>query len=408
MSALTLAAKMYKDVFRGGRPAMLAMRNKPGISRARKADDLTGTKSIFPIRTHLHAGASHTFTDAQDNDTSNDIYRWELTAKDHYAIVKWPAKELAFSRDNVGAYLERKAKDTEEVLEYAGQRMEKEFWQGTTLGQPTGAPTNVSGSTYRATMATDEGINNIHVGQVIECWTTATGSGTQRAEEAVVTAINHSARTWDGTFTGNPSTWANTDYLFVEGDRDANGVFGWTSIDDYIPSSDPSSTTFQGLDRTKMMNYLSGWRLSSTYGTLEETCQQLCVKMGQYVNAIKGKSEFWMHPRAFQVLQSEAGARLVREQGVTAELGYTKCAIASAMGNIPVMVGAFVKQGRMYLLDWSTITIHTNKPLFHVINEDGVNMLRKESEDAFEMRWRSWSEVLVDEPVKCGTAASGL
>jgi len=405
-ATITLLEKMYKDVFKGSNPAMLAMRGKPGLSRVTKIDDLEGHKSIYPIRVNLHTGVSHTFTDAQDNDTVGDIYRFEITAKNHYAVVNFDAKALAFARSNVGSYLRLKAKETEEILEYAGQRMEKEFWRGTHVGSVTAAPTNVSGSTYKVTLADPTDIINIHKGQVIECWDTSdASSSTQRAEECTVTKINHADGTFEGTFTGNPTAWGtNTDYLFVEGDRTGSAILGWTGISQYIPATAPSaSDSFQGVNRSNMPDYLAGWR-GTEYGTIEETCQQLCTMMSPFVSAIDGKSEFWMHAKAFQKLQSEAGARLVRDQGGTPQLGYTKVRIATAMGDMAVNVGPFVPKSGVYLLDWSTISLHTNKPLFHLVNEDGQEMLRKATADEFEMRWRSWSEVLVDEPVKNGYA----
>jgi hypothetical protein len=410
--AVTIATvqKMYKDVFKGDNPAMLAMRGKPGLKRIKKADDMEGYKSIYPVRVHLHTGASHTFTDAQDNDTANDIYRFELQAKNSYAVVNFDAKAMAFARSSVGSYLRLKAKEIQETLEYAGQRMEKELWRGTPVGSVTAAPVLVSGSTYTVTLADATDIINIHKGQVIECWDTATAaSATQRAEECVVTVVNHSAGTFQGTFTGNPTAWGtNTDYLFIEGDRTASAILGWTGISDYIPSTDPVALeSFQGLDRSVMPNYLAGWR-GTTYATIEESGQQLCTKMAPFVEAIDGKAEYWCHPQVFQSLQSEAGARLVREQGGTPILGYTRAKIATALGDIPVMTGPSVPKTDLFLLDWSTWSLHTNKPLFHLVNEDGQEMLRKAAADEFEMRWRGWSEPLCDEPVKNGRVAVTL
>lgn len=396
--------KLYKDVYKGDAPANIAVRGKPGLTRAKKVDDLEGVKNIYPLRVHLHTGASHTFTDAQDNDTANDIYRMELQAKDHFAVVKFLAKDMAMARSNMGSYLRYKAKEIEDKLEYVGQRMERELWRGTYLGIVTAAPTNVAGSTYLVTLSDPTDIINIHKGQVIECWDTAdASSATQRAEECVVTKINHAAGTFEGTFTGNPAAWGtNTDYLFIEGDRSGTSIKGWTSIFDYNPSTAPAaSESFQGLDRSNMPDMLAGWR-GTEYGTIEEGCQQLATLMDPFVSKFEDKSEFWMNSRVFQKLQAEAGARLVRDQGGTAKLGYTNCKIATAFGELEVYTGPFIPKSRVQLLDWRSISIHTNKALFHLVNEDGQEMLRKATEDAFEMRWRSWSEVFCDQPAVLG------
>jgi hypothetical protein len=398
---------MYKDIFRGAEPASLAVRDKPAMSRLRRVDDLEGVKSIFPIRVHLHPGMAADFATVQTNETTNDIYRFELQPKDQYAVVCFNAKAMAASRSNVGSYLRLKAKEIQDVLEYAGQKFEKMFWRGGEVGSVTAAPSNVSGSTYRVTLADATDIVNIHKGMVIGCYDDNTGgAATKRAETGTVTVVDHANGTFDATFTGNPSAWGtNTDYLYVEGDRSGTTISTWTGVQQYIPSSAPSSgESFQGLDRSPMPNYLAGWR-GTQYATNEESLQQLAVTMAPFLSAIKGKSEIWMHPKAFHVTQAEAGARLVRDQGEGAVLGYTKCKLASAMGDIPIMTGPFCPKSTAFMLDWSTWSLHTLKPLLHLINEDGNEILRKAAADEFEMRWRSWAELLCDEPVKNGRVA---
>lgn len=421
MAAETIASlpKLFKDIFGSTTPEMLALRGKPAVSRMRKVDDMEGSSKYFPIRTHLHTGASHTFSNAQSMDTTNDIYRWNVTTKDHYAIIRFNAKALKASRSSLGSYVRLKAKELQEQLEYVGQRMEREIWLGTQLGQILAAPTNVSGSTYTFQMKDSADIVNIHVGMKIGAWSSSADSATQRnldgtATYATVTKINHGANLVTATFSGNPLTndggdspWGANDYLYVDGDRTSSAVLGWTGISQWIPTSDPSSgESFKGVDRSVMTNYLSGWRLASTYGTVEETCQQLAVLMAPYVSVLpSGGSEFWMAYDDVQRLNSEAGARLIREPGGTAELGYTGFKIGTPLGPIRVMSGPFVPSGGVRLLDWSTWAIHTLGDLFHLVDEDGQEMLRSATADEFEMRYRSWSEVVCEKPIHNGYAA---
>lgn len=411
MSTLGSAAKMFKEIFAGDRPEQLAVRGKPGLQRLRKVDDLDSYPlTHYPIRADLSAGVTHTFANAQDDEVSNDIYRIGITAKDTYVTVKLVAKEMAMSRKNIGAYLKLKAKEAEDRLEAFGQNMEREFWQGVAVGSVAAVPTLVSGSTYKVTLAEPTDIIHIQKGMKIGCWDTAdASSATQRAETCTaVTKVNHSEGTFEGTFTANPTAWGsvNTDYLFVAGTRTGTAILGWTSLLDYVPATDPSgSDSFQsgGLNRSNNVNYLSGWR-GTEYATIEETAQQLCAKMSPIMASVAGKVEFWIQAQGFQKLQAEGGARLIREQGGTAELGYTNVKIATAFGAIKVMVGPFVKKGVLHLVDWDGLSIRTNGPLLHVANEDGLEMLRLSNADTYEQRWRSWSEVLCDKMVSQGRA----
>jgi hypothetical protein len=399
---------MFKTVFAGDKPMQLAMRGKPGIQKARKVDDINGYIQYYPIRSHLAAGVTHTFSDAQADETSNDIDRLGIQAKDTFVTVKLVAKEMALSRKDIGAYLRMKAKETEDRFEAFGQNMEREFWRGTHVGSVTAAPTLVSGSTYEVTLADPTDIVNIQKGMYIQCWDTAdASSATQRAETGQVTKINHGTGKFQATFTGNPSAWGtNTDYLFVRGTRTASAILGWTGLNDYVPATDPSgSDSFQagGLNRSTNVNYLAGWR-GTQYSTIEETAQQLAVLMSPVMAEVAGSSEFWIHAKGFQTLQAEAGARLIRDQGGTADLGYTNVKIATAFGAKKVMTGPFVPNSALFLLDWDGISIRTNGPLFHLADEDGLEMLRLSTADSYEMRWRSWSEVLVDKLISQGRA----
>lgn len=407
MSALTTAAKMFKDVFAGDKPEQLAVRGKPGISKARKVDDINGRIQYYPIRSHLAAGVTHTFSDAQADETSNDIDVLGISAKDTFVTVKLVAKEMALSRKDIGAYLRMKAKETEDRFEAFGQNMEREFWAGTRLGQLLAAPTLVSGSTYTFSFVATTDVVNVQKGMYIQCWTTNSASATQRAETAQVTKVNHGTGLVTATFTGDPTAaWAANDYLFIRGTRTTTAILGWTGINDYVPSADPgTSDAFQAgsLNRSTNVNYLSGWR-GTQYSTIEETAQQLATLMSPVMGAIAGSSEFWIHAKGFQTLQSEAGARLIREQGGTAELGYTNVKIATAFGAKKVMTGPFVPTSTLFLLDFDGISIRTNGPLFQLANEDGLEMLRLSTADTYEMRWRSWSEVLVDKLITQGRA----
>lgn len=406
MSALTTAAKMFKDVFAGSKPEQLAVRGKPGISKARKVDDINGRIQYYPIRSHLAAGVTHTFSDAQADETSNDIDVLGIAAKDTYVTVKLVAKEMALSRKDIGAYLRMKAKETEDRFEAFGQNMEREFWAGTRLGQLLAAPTLVSGSTYTFSFVTTTDVINVQKGMYIQAWTTNVPVGALRAETAQVTAVNHGTGVVTALFTGAPSAWAANDYLFIRGTRTTTAILGWTGLNDYIPSSDPtSSDAFQAgsLNRSTNVNYLSGWR-GTQYSTIEETAQQLAVTMSPVMSSVAGSSEFWIHAKGFQTLQAEGGARLIRDQGGTAELGYTNVKIATSFGAKKVMTGPFVPVGTLFLLDWDGISIRTNGPLFQLANEDGLEMLRLSTADTYEMRWRSWSEVLVDKLISQGRA----
>lgn len=394
--------KIYKDIF-GGKAISMATKGKPMLNRITKLDDLEGFQTHFPWRVHAHPGASHTFANAQSDDTANDVLRPVISPKNTYQAIDFDAKALAASRSNVGSYLRLKAKETQEGLEYMGQKLEREIWRGAYLGQPTGAPSNVAGAVYKFTVAKTSDLINFVKGQKIGAWTTSSGAGAQRAETAVVTKVLVKTNEVHGTFTGNPATWASTDFIFVEGDRNTTDTLGLTSIADYIPSADPSSgESFKGVDRSGFPELFAGWR-GDTYGTVEESIQQLAVRMAPFTNALQfGGTEVWLHAQDWQRLNAEAGARLLRDQGGTAIMGFKGFRIATAAGDFPVMSGPYVPQGTAWLLDQSTWELHTLRELIHLVDEDGQEMLRKASTDSFEMRWRSWSELFCNAPIRNG------
>jgi hypothetical protein len=310
---------------------------------------------------------------------------------------------MAAARSNVGSYLRLKAKEIQETLEYVGQRMEREFWRGLCLGEVT-AVSNISGNQNRFTLADATDVINFYKGQKLQGWSATTASATAATTTGVVDWVEHSEGKIVVTNSGSEDWVAGVSrgFLYVVGDRTSTTLDGWTGVNDYVPSSAPSaSESFQGLDRSVSPNFLAGWR-GTQYVTNEESIQQLAVVMAPHLSAIQGKSEVWMHPKSFHVLQAEAGARLVRDPGESATLGYSKCKVNTAMGALPVMVGPFVPSTTAFLLDWSTWSVHTLKPLLHLVDEDGNEMLRKATADEFEMRWRSWSEILCDTPVKNG------
>jgi hypothetical protein len=410
--SITNVPKIFKDLFLGKATSM-ATRGKPMLDRIVKIDDMEGAISNFVWRANVHTGATHVFATAQSDDTANDVLRPQLTTANLYAVIDFDAKGLAGTRSAVGSYLRLKAKETQDQFEYVGQVMERELWRGASLGQLLAAPTVVSGLTFTFQMKAASDIVSIQKGQRIGAWTTASGAATQRtnvsATVGTVTKVNHGTNTVTALFNVDPTAgtvWTANDYLFTEGARNTTDTLGWTSIQDYIPATDPSSgESFKGVDRSELPNYYAGWR-GTTYGTIEESVQQLAVIMAPYVNALPfGGTEVWLSPKNWQRLNAESGARLLRDQGGTAILGYKGFRIATAAGDFPVMTGPFVPDSDAFLLDQSTWELHTLGEFLHLVNEDGQEMLRKATADEFEMRWRSWAMPFCQAPVKNGRVA---
>lgn len=409
------------------------MKSAPTLGRMNKESTKLSSDGFFiTINAHLaYQAPSEDFAKGMANGVGRKGYQFFISGpKQLYTRVTIDALTLA--KSTTGALIDLKAPDMDDAAHGLMTTIERKLW-GDDIGS-IGRLSALGGTADSRvfTLGTAADIYNIEVGAMLSFNSAPDGlSGTKRAATYRVTAVNHAT----GTFSAARNVAAvddlgATDYIWVDGGQpaDNNGVArSIPGIPSFIPATDPSGT-FLGLDRTGLGPLASGWR-QAFIGTIEHTIQTLFVNMSRFVQRPNARWSVCLSAGDWFKLANELGDRVVRDPQASVAFGTDAIMVRSGGlggGLIPCIVVPALRDGRGYVIDWSSWTMHHLKGLPHLADEDGKIWQRLApgsvsatagayvgttgydslNGDGVECRFRAWYHPMCSAPASNGTFAT--
>ncbi len=315
------------------------------------------------------------FSDSPDWVTGNKYYnpstkvRWQV-GDPYPQYSRLTFDNLALARNNVGTLIDIKSSEADGVANGMLDTLEFQLWNDGTGARGQASVLAGSASVRVVTLATTSDVYNFPYGAVIDCNTASDGSGTERADLYKVTDLNPIAGKVTLTrISGSAGDFAANDYMFVKGSANAY----MPGIPSFIPSSDPSDTLF-GVTRTGNPA-LSGWRFSYK-GSVSETIQRSFATMGRWVNRAAGKFIVCLSTTDWLMLSMEREGRVFEDPTAVQKWGLEGLTVRTPFGPITCVAVPQMKDGRGYIIDWSSWKLYTLKNLPHVIDEDGMTFVR--------------------------------
>lgn len=417
------------------------MKSAPTLARMAKESSKLASEGFYTtINAHLaYQAPSEDFAKGMANGVGRKGYRFFIDGpKQLYTRVTIDALTLA--KSSTGALIDLKGPDMDDAAHGLVTTIERKLWGDDvgSIGQLVSVGAE-SGVTRTFTLATSDDIFNIEVGAVLSFNTASTGvAASKRLCRYRVTAVNHAAGTFIGDrtvdqasdLTALAAAGASAEYIWIDGGQPAD--FGDVArsipgIPSFIPATDPSGT-FLGLNRTNLGPLASGWR-QTFVGTIEHTVQTLFVKMSRFVHRPNARWSVCLSAGDWFKLANELGDRVVRDQQASQEFGTDAIMVRSGGlggGMIPCIVVPALRDGRGYVIDWSSWVMHHLKGLPHIANEDGNIWLRQApgsvsatagayvgtsdydslNGDGVECRFRAWYHPMCVAPASNGTFAT--
>lgn len=414
-SASTQAAlvKMYKTVYMNKDLSNQAKRKTPAYDSVQKTDDFVGNNLTFPFNDGVPVGVHTTLAGAQAAATSSVFDNWVLSArKKLYGVLTIDAESMLAARNDVGAFLRLRQKETNELMAYMKMVLGGFAFWGDGAGNlaQVVAKTGTDPATS-FTVAQADGVK-FHRKQVLVFNPNRTGNaGTIKASTWRVDKVarNTAANTATITVTRLTGSGAGVDpaandFVYLNGTYDSFPL----GVDAWIPSADPGTGsvpgTLAGMDRTVDIEMRSGFR-AAWQGSIEETVKYLCAIMGQYVD--NENSVCWVSHYNWFRLEQELTAqnRKVIDARATQVFGSPALLVLTPDGNIPVVRDPYLGNGQGYILDMSQIEVHHLGPLLGMTDEDGLTALRQTADDGIEIRIRHLGEMIIQRPFRCGRFA---
>jgi hypothetical protein len=407
-SASTISAlqTMYKTVYHGRDLSNQAKRKTAAYDQVAKYDDFDGANLTFPFNYAMPVGVSPTFATAQANPKASKFANWIMTTrKTLYGFLTIDAQAMKAARKDLGAFLRLRQKETNEILSYMKMVLGGHAFWGDGAGDMAQVTAVTGSDPATAFTVAQRDVIKFHLNQRLVFNATRTGTSAGiKVSVFTVTAVNRLTGVITVTKTsgvGAGTDPATNDYAYLEGSYDALPY----GVAAFIPAADPGvgtvPATLLGMTRTDDPTMKAGWRVD-WQGSIEETAKYLTTLMGQYFD--KDSSCLWLSRFNWHRLEMELSAqgRKVIDAKATQVFGSPALMLLTPEGEVPVVADNYLGDDVGYVLDMSAIEVHHLDGLIHVVDDDGLSLIRQTADDGVEIRFRSWSENIIQRPFKCG------
>lgn len=243
--------------------------------------------------------------------------------------------------------------------------------------------------TATITLANISQILNFQVGMLLNASVDdGTGGGGTRNAGATVTITNVNTATGQLTASGNWTAGiaavAAGDFLFQNGDYNAKiiGLSGW------LPATSPSSTAFNGIDRSVDPERLGGVR----YAGLGAPKTESLIQLAALISRFNGKPDYAvMNPLDFVDVAKELAVKqmYVPKTAMSfgdAQISFEGFQLAAPTGMVTCLQDPFCPQGTAYELQMDTWELVSVGALPKFADFDKAKWLRQPAADTYQAR----------------------
>ncbi len=394
MSASTLStvAFIYKRDYSTHQIADITMRDHVWYASCDKEDGFGGDSFLYPVRYGNPQGVSGTFADARANAKGSKGVQLRALRTPKFGVVTIDGEAALASKGNKKAFYNLVTMETDRVLEEMGDSLAFDFYRDTTGMR--GRVASIAGNVLTLTLAEDA--RNFKEGMTIIADNASNGL-TPSVGSTFVTAVDEDAGTVEvDDITDITGSIQVNDYLFRDGDPGTcmEGLEVCTPLAAPVFGSD----SFRGIDRGVNPNRLSGSRLDDTTLNAEVALGRVAVKISK-IGRTHNIDEAYLNPTHFFNAAQRLNAKVeYTDGGGTANYGFQYIMIHTAAGSFkvysdpdcPLNRGRVSRKGSQY--------IKHLEGLPHIIDLDGMPMLRQTDENGVEGRVESFCNLIQDDP----------
>lgn len=371
------------------------------ISRCKKDTKFTGEDRTVHITVAPVAGGSATFVKAMQNQQATKEVRFVVYRRKEYVVFSLQGELIEASKNDAGAIVRQLKHQTDKAQKLFANRLSARVWG------PGGGAIGV----IAAGGITDATVTLENQGDVVKFFkgqkvtfaddngTAATPAGL-RSSGATLEVLSTNPALGTVTFTANVSTLADVvvgDFMFTDGDY----AMAITGLPGWVPSDDPSSDAFFGVDRTTQgnMTKVSGVRWDGENGQMEETLIDACAFAE--VNDVEDLNTCYVHPFQYRDLLHELGAKRERDSSSDGEMSYRTLSVYAPWGEISVVADKYVPEGKFWVTRDEDICLASAGECPSLLNHSGVangGLLPAYDADAVQGRLGTYANTVHENP----------
>jgi len=381
------------------------------VPKNESPDGFAGKYIPVPLEYGTPQGRSHTFTNAQNQQTPTQLVSFFVYVIEDYQLVTITNLLMEQTKTNAGAFVDAAKLQMDGGFRNITNNIAFELFSdgsGTRgiIGTGTG-PTTISGLTncYTITLSNVQQIVNFEVNMQLVNFVNTSGTissvssnfgnviSVDRANGIVVIQSVNSS----GTPTADASWTTAGHSLGINGDviSGATGVGGQagsyvalSGLAAWIPTATPASTdSFWGVNRSADPTRLAGCRFNATSYTIEEGLTSALA----FLNREGGKPDLCiMDFASYAALVNALGAKVqyVQVNHDEVEVAFEGITFQSAYGRVTILADRSCPPQTAYLLTMNTWKLRSLGKVPHILTYgmEGLEGLRVGNADALEIR----------------------
>ena len=385
------------------------------------SDGLAGKYIPVPIQYGNGQGRSHTFLNAQGNQSPNQYSSFFVYVVQDYQLVTITNLLIEQTQSNAGAFVDEMKRQVDGGIKNLSNNMAFElFGSGTaTRGVIGSAITNPSAGVYQFTLANPQDVVQFELNMTIQASATDGGAVIPTGTPAtpalgLVTSVNRATGVIQFTvLQGTPnSSWANGNYITVQGDipptgGSGSGPIGQTGsylaasgLSAWVPATSPASTdSFWGVNRSVDPTRLAGLRYDATSYSIEEGV----------VNALGFANREGADPdtmilsfQSYTALENALGAKVqyVDVKHEEANIAFEGIRFHSAYGYVTVLADRSSQPQTGWCLSMDSWKLRSLGKAPHILTYglEGLEGLRVGNSDALEVRVGAYYNYVCNAP----------
>ena len=383
------------------------------VPKNESPDGFAGKYIPVPLEYGTPQGRSHSFSNAQNQQTATSLASFFVYVIEDYQLVTITNLLMEQTKTNAGAFVDAAKLQMDGGFRNITNNIAFElFGDGTaTRGISTSASTQnstVVGGTV-IPLSNPQQIVAFEVGMLLVASSTA--GGAPSTDTVMITAVNRSTGVISGTasaasLSGNWAIGTGAAYLTISGDLPASGATSTSSylalsgLAAWIPTADPASNdSFWGVNRSADPTRLAGCRFNAQSYTIEEGMTQALA----FLNREGGKPDLCvMDFASYASLVNALGAKVqyVQVNHDEVEVAFEGITFQSAYGRVTVLADRSCPPQTCYLLTMNTFKLRSLGKVPHILTYgmEGLEGLRVGNADALEIRIGYYGNLICSAP----------
>ncbi len=384
------------------------------VPKNESPDGFAGKYIPVPLEYGNPQGRSHTFANAQNQQTASDVISYFVYAIQDYQLVTITNLLMEQTKSNAGAFVDEASRTLDNGFRNLSNNMAFELFYGGTASRGTVSAAGVSltGTTLSFVLANSQTVVQFEVGMTLQGSASDGGAALQNTPGTIdaiqITSVNRGTGAISGTVVqGAPGTsWAAGTYLQVLGDIGIGGsstiagMLGLSGLAAWVPSVDPpSSDNFWGVNRSADPTRLGGLRFNASTQSISEGLTN-ALGFGNREGA--SFDLIVLDFVSYTTLINELGAKVqyVQLEHDEVEVAFEAIHFHSAYGKIPVLADRSCQSQTAWCLTMDTWKLRTLGKAPHILTYgmEGLEGLRVGNADALEIRIAYYGNLICAAP----------